>query len=286
VQPTQPSAIALPIRGHPEAMPTHLENIMSHTLVRVLDRKAATGIGVLERKAANHTPRGFTASLRSMATTGRAVIAELKRASPSKGILRENYQPAEIAQSYANAGAAAISVLTDQDFFQGSLDHLAQVSQTVNIPVLRKDFILDPFQILEARAAGADAILLIVAAHTDTTLAELNAFAQQLNLDVLCEVHDGEELDRAVQLGFEVIGVNCRDLKTLLVDPMRHMDLALSLPADVVRVAESGIRGPEDIQNLLQAGYDAFLVGETLMRHADPGVALAQLTTIPSAPRL
>ena len=266
-------------------MPTHLENIMSHTLQRVLNRKASTEIVVLERQAAAHTPRGFAASLRSVAATRPAAIAELKRASPSKGILREHYLPAEIAQGYANAGAAAISVLTDEDFFKGSLEHLKEVSQAVKVPVLRKDFILDPFQILEARAAGADAILLIVAAHTDATLKELDAFAQQLNLDVLCEVHDRGELDRAVALGFEVIGVNCRDLKTLLVDPLRHMDLAQALPANVVRVAESGIRGPEDIDRLLKAGYDAFLIGETFMRHDDPGAALAQLTAMPSASR-
>jgi indole-3-glycerol phosphate synthase len=216
--------------------------------------------------------------VRKAATQGPAMIAELKKASPSKGLLRgEDYRPAAIAQSYEKVGAAAISVLTDEEFFKGSLEDLAAVSAVVKIPVLRKDFILDSFQILEARAAGADAVLLIVAAHTDRDLNELNAEARRMNLDVLCEVHDREELKRAVDLGVEMIGVNSRDLTTMAVDPNVHMELAHFLPAAVVRVAESGVKTAADIERLQAAGYDAFLVGEALMRQPDPAAMLALL---------
>jgi indole-3-glycerol phosphate synthase len=259
-------------------MPTFLDQIMSHTLITVQDRKAAASIPQLERRAASHIPRGFKAALRRAATQGPAIIAEMKKSSPSKGLLRsEDYRPAWIAQGYQKVGAAAISVLTDTEFFKGSLDDLTAVSEVVKIPVLRKDFILDPFQILEARAAGADAILLIVAAHTDATLQELFLAARRLSLDVLCEVHDRAELDRAVSLGADVIGVNSRDLNTMQVNPMVHMELASSLPANVLRVAESGIKTPQDVERLLAAGYDAFLVGEALMRQPDPAAMLALL---------
>jgi len=205
------------------------------------------------------------------------VIAELKKASPSKGVLRDDYKPAVIAKAYENVGAAAISVLTDEEFFKGSLDDLTKVSQAVKIPVLRKDFILDPFQIIEARAAGADAILLIVAAHTDPDLVSLFSAARRMNLDVLCEVHTPEELERAVDLGAEMIGVNCRNLATMHVDLRVHMDMVRAMPAAALRVAESGIKSPVDVDRLLEAGYDAFLVGEALMRQPDPAAALALL---------
>jgi len=261
-------------------MPTYLDQIMSRTLLTVLDRKAATPAGTLERKASAHTPRGFTAALRSAATKGPAVIAEMKKASPSKGVLREDYRPATIAKGYAEVGAAAISVLTDEEFFRGSLDDLTIVSRTVSIPVLRKDFILDPFQILEARAAGADAVLLIVAAHKDSDLRELVASARDLSLDILCEVHDRGEMDRAIDLGCDVIGVNSRDLTTMQVNPMTHTDMARWLPANVLRVAESGIRTSADIDRLTDQGYDAFLIGEALMRQPDPAAALALMTGV------
>jgi len=258
-------------------MPTILDQIMSRTLLSVLDRKAAANIPQLERAAALHIPRGFHASLRKAATQGPAVIAELKKASPSKGVLRDDYRPALIAKGYEQVGAVAISVLTDEPFFKGSLDDMTQVSGAVKIPVLRKDFILDEFQILEARAAGADAVLLIVAAHTDSDLLTLYSAARRLNLDVLVEVHTREELDRAVDLGAEVIGVNCRDLTTMQVDPRVHLDLVRAMPTAVLRVAESGIKSPGDVDRLLEAGYDAFLVGEALMRQPDPAAALALL---------
>ena len=250
---------------------------MSRTLLTVLDRKASANTASLERRAAAHRPRGFAAALRESAKLGPAVIAELKRASPSKGTLREDYRPVAIATGYEATGAAAISVLTDGEFFGGSLDDLERVSEAVKIPVLRKDFILDPFQILEARASGADAILLIVAAHEDGGLKKLAVEARRMGLDVLCEVHDRVELDRAVMLGFDVIGVNSRDLKTLQVSPMVHADLVRHMPANVLRVAESGIRTPQDVERLLAAGYDAFLIGEALMRQPDPSAQLALL---------
>jgi len=258
-------------------MPTQLDQILSRTLLTVMERKQRTDVATLERRAAVHTPRGFVRGLRSAAANGPAVIAELKKASPSKGILRLDYRPAAVAKSYAAVGAAAISVLTDEEFFKGSLDDLDAVSRAVRIPVLRKDFILDAYQIIEARAAGADAILLIVAAHTDAGLRELNAYARTCGLDVLCEVHDLEELKRAVDLGVSAIGVNCRDLKTLQVNRMVHEQVVSAMPANVVRVAESGIRTNADVERLLRIGYDAFLIGEALMRQPDPAAMLALL---------
>jgi indole-3-glycerol phosphate synthase len=258
-------------------MPTQLDQILAHTLLEVKARKATADYGLLERKAATHTPRGFARGLRTVASEGPAIISEIKKASPSKGLIRSDFSPATLAQSFESAGAAALSVLTNGEFFQGSLDDLATASGTVKIPCLRKDFILDPFQVLEARAYGADAILLIVSAHTDAALSDLRDEAHSLGLDVLCETHDREELERAVQLGFDLIGVNSRDLRTFTVRPEVLLELASWMPDGVVKVAESGIRTAEDIAKLRDAGYDAFLVGEALMRQPDPGTALALL---------
>lgn len=258
-------------------MPATLDQIMSRTLLSMLDRKAAADLPALERQAAAHQPRGFATALHNTAARGVAVIAEMKKASPSRGVLRDEYHPAEIARGYAKAGAAALSVLTDEEFFQGSLDHLATASAAVSLPILRKDFILDPFQILEARAAGADAILLIVAAHPDPILHELASAALDLSLDILCEVHDREELERAIGLGFQTIGVNSRNLRSMQVSPENHLTLAEHLPVSTLRVAESGIRTRADIDRLLDAGYDAFLIGEAFMRQPDPAGALALL---------
>lgn len=258
-------------------MGTVLDEIVRRTRLRVAERKAATDLPELERAAARHEPRRFAAGLRRVGREGTAVIAEMKRASPSKGMLREDYWPGEIAKAYEEAGAAAISVLTDEEFFQGSLAHLTEVSGTVRIPVLRKDFIVEEFQILEARAARADAVLLIVASHTDVRLRELGEETGRLELDVLCEVHDREEAERAVGLGFETIGVNCRDLKTMQVDTSAHERMVRWLPDGVLRVAESGIRTRGDVERLQRVGYGAFLVGETLMRQADPGAELREL---------
>ena len=218
-------------------MATVLDEIMAHTLLSVLARKQSTPAALLEQRASGHTPQGFAAALRTAAAKGPAVIAELKKASPSKGLLREDFRPVVIARAFAGVGAAALSVLTDEEFFKGSLADLEAVSAAVTIPVLRKDFILDEYQVLEARAAGADAVLLIVAAHTDETLRSLVKAARELHLDVLCEVHDRDELLRAIDLGVEVIGVNSRNLKTLEVSAQVHGDLVQHMPSAVLRVA-------------------------------------------------
>jgi indole-3-glycerol phosphate synthase len=258
-------------------MPTQLDQILAHTLLEVNARKVSADYAALERKAASHTPRGFTARLRSVSATGPAIISEIKKASPSKGLIRADFYPAALAKAFEGAGAAALSVLTDEEFFQGSLAHLEAASRSVTIPCLRKDFMLDHFQVLEARAAGADAILLIVAAHTDDKLIELRDEALSMELDVLCEVHSREEMDRAVNLGFNLIGVNSRDLRTFVVRPELLLELAVNLPAETVMVAESGIRTAAEIATLRAAGYDAFLIGETLMRQPDPAATLALL---------
>ncbi|CAN5427404.1 indole-3-glycerol phosphate synthase TrpC [soil metagenome] len=258
-------------------MATQLDQILARTLLDVNARKHDADYGLLERKAAAHTPRGFSAGLRAAAAEGPAIIAEIKKASPSKGLIRADFQPAKLARAYQDAGAGAISVLTDCPFFQGSLADLEAASAAVTIPCIRKDFILDPFQVLEARAAGADAILLIVAAHTDIALRDLHAEAVSLGLDVLCEAHDREEIARATDLGFDLIGVNSRDLRTFTVRPDSLLELAAWLPANALHVAESGIRTAEDIAQLQAVGYDAFLIGEAFMRQPDPGASLALL---------
>ena len=258
-------------------MATQLDQILARTLLDVNARKAAADYSQLERRAAAHTPRGFVAGLRAVGTTGPAIIAEIKKASPSKGLIRAEFHPAKLAAGYEQAGAAALSILTDTPFFQGSLADLEAASAAVTIPCIRKDFILDPFQVLEARAAGADAILLIVAAHTNTELRDLHAEAVSLGLDVLCEAHDREEIERAADLGFDLIGVNSRDLRSFTVRTESLLELATFLPPTALHVAESGIRTAEDVALLRGAGYGAFLIGEAFMRQPDPGAALALL---------
>ncbi len=263
-------------------MTTQLDRILAHTRQEVAARRAGTDLAALEREAAARRPRGFEAALRRAAasgdrTGGFAVIAELKKASPSRGLIRADFDPVALAVSLEAAGATALSVLTDREFFQGSLENLARASAAVNIPCLRKDFMVDPFQIVEARAAGADAILLIVAALSDGELRDYYAEAKRMEIDVLCEVHDAAELDRAVTLGFTMIGVNSRNLHTMQVDPDGQIELGRRLPKSVVRVAESGIRTQADMARMAAAGYDAFLIGESLMREANPAAALAGL---------
>ena len=258
-------------------MPTRLDEILAHTLSEVTTRKTTADYAQLERKAAAHTPRGFLAGLRTTAATGPAIIAEIKKASPSKGLIRSDFHPVTLARTFEAAGAAALSVLTDEKFFQGSLAYLEQASAAVRIPCLRKDFMLDPFQVLEARAAGADAILLIVAALSDATLRSLRDEAHAHGLDVLCETHSRAEMDRALDLGFDLIGVNSRDLRTFEVHSDLLLELAATAPPSAMLVAESGIRTAEDIAKLQAAGYRAFLIGESLMRRPDPAEALAQL---------
>ena len=258
-------------------MATQLDQILAHTLLELNARKLTADYGLLERKASAHRPRGFVAGLRAAAAAGPAIIAEIKKASPSKGLIRRDFHPAKHARAYQSAGAAALSILTDEEFFLGSLEDLEAASAAVTIPCLRKDFIIDPFQVLEARAAGADAILLIVAALSDDALHDLRSEAVSLGLDVLCEAHDREEIERASELGFDLIGVNSRDLRSFVVRTESLLELAAFLPANALLVAESGIRTAEDIARLQAVGYGAFLIGEAFMRQPDPGAALALL---------
>lgn len=234
----------------------------------------------LERRAASRQPDGpgFARALRH--TAAPRVIAECKHRSPSKGILRELYDPGAHARAYAQAGAAAISVLTEPTFFDGALEHLEAVRAAVRVPLLRKDFIVTRYQILEAVAAGADAVLLIVGALTDGELRALLRDAASAGVAALVEVHDEEELRRALQAGATIVGVNSRNLRTLGVEPRVHLDLIAAIPRDLTTVAESGLREPGDLQRLEQAGYSAFLVGERLIAQPDPGAALAALRGI------
>jgi indole-3-glycerol phosphate synthase len=221
--------------------------------------------------------RGFRAALARRG--GLHVIAECKRRSPSKGVLRWQYDPAAIAAAYERAGAAAVSVLTEPAFFDGDLDHLRAVRAAVALPVLRKDFVIDAYQIWEARAAGADAVLLIAAALDQPALVDLLAAARRSGLDALVEVHDESELDRALAAGADLVGVNNRNLRTLAVDLDASRRLAALMPRDVVAVAESGLRTGNDLRELQALGYRAFLVGERFMTAHDPGAALAALMT-------
>ncbi len=215
--------------------------------------------------------------MRRVAQHGIAVIAELKKASPSKGLIRADFRPAELAKELESASAAALSVLTDEDFFQGSLDNLRAASASTALPCLRKDFIVDEVQIVEARANGADAILLIVAALGQKELGALAKRARAHGLDVLCEAHDAAELERALDAGFDLIGINSRNLRTFEVNIETALQLAEKIPADCVRVAESGIQSGSDLSRLRSAGYEAFLIGESLMKADRPGQALARL---------
>ena len=257
--------------------PKHLARILIKTRETITTRKQHVSFATLERQAALHTPRGFARALREKAQSSPAIIAELKKASPSKGLIRPDFDAPFLAAELAQSGAAALSVLTDEPFFQGSLEYLETASATVKIPCLRKDFMIDEYQIVEARAHRADAILLIVAALTDAELRTLNDAAHRYELDVLCEVHTAEELERVRDLGCDAYGVNNRDLTTFEVRLENSLDLAGKLPAGAVHVAESGIHTADDIQRLRAAGYHAFLVGESLMRKPSPGAALTQL---------
>ena len=269
-------------------MAAFLDRMVAAARARVAKARREADLRELEGRAERHVPRGFRRALKdthpvakSATRVGQpervAVIAELKKASPSKGLIRAEFRPAELARELEAAGAAALSVLTDEEFFQGSLATLREASAAVKLPCLRKAFIVDEFQLVEARANAADAVLLIAAALTAEELGTLAAVARKRDLDVLCEVHDGEELQRALDAGCDLIGVNARDLRTFNVDLETAFRLAEKIPAAVVKVAESGIRSSEDIARLRAAGYDAFLVGESLMRAERPGEALRGL---------
>ena len=227
---------------------------------------------------ARRDPRGFSAALRTKLAAGRpAVIAEIKKASPSKGVLREHFVPAEIAASYERGGAACLSVLTDEKFFQGCPAFLEEARDACTLPVLRKDFIVDPYQVFEARAMGADCILLIVACLDDALMTDLEAQAQALAMDVLVEVHDAAELERALRLKTPLVGINNRNLRSFEVSLDTTLTLLPALPPERLLVTESGILTPADVQRMRAAGVNAFLVGEAFMRAPDPGAALAGL---------
>jgi indole-3-glycerol phosphate synthase len=256
-------------------MPASLDQILAATRRRVAQTKPGTDLRELESRAQAHEPRGFRRALKIF--DGPAVIAELKKASPSRGLIRAEFDAASLAAELEAAGAAALSVLTDEEFFQGSIENLRRASAATKLPCLRKDFIVDEFQLLEARANCADAILLIVAALTQKELVTLATRARELGLDVLCEAHDREELNRAIDAGCDLIGINNRDLRTFKVDIETAVRLAEFMPKDAVRVAESGIDSGDDIVKLRAAGYHAFLIGESLMKAQSPGGALRSL---------
>lgn len=258
-------------------MPVTLEQIVAGVRQRVSRPKSQQQFAEMGRRATHHLPRGFSAALRRASKTGPAIIAELKRASPSRGIIRGSFHPSVLAAELAQAGATALSVLTEEEHFHGSLANLMEASVAVELPCLRKDFIVNEYQVLEARAHSADAILLIVAALSDSELRTLRDAAQRYGLDVLCEVHDVDELQRALDIGFDTIGVNNRNLRTFEVSLDTAERLAELLPANAVKVAESGIHTGEDLRRLRNAGYDAFLVGESLMKAEHPGDALKEL---------
>ena len=222
--------------------------------------------------------RDFEGAMRAKIAAGQAaVIAEIKKASPSKGVLRADFVPADIAQSYAEHGAACLSVLTDKQFFQGSVDYLKQARASCDLPVLRKDFMIDAYQVYEARAMGADAILLIAACLDDAQMADLEAMARSLDMAVLVEVHDRAELDRALKLKTRLVGINNRNLRTFEVTLQTTLDMLPDVPADRLLVTESGILNAADVKRMRDANVHAFLVGEAFMRAAEPGEALAKL---------
>ena len=246
----------------------------------VAARKVLASLSALDaRAAAQSAPRGFEAALRSKAVNSFALIAEVKKASPSKGLIRADFDPAAHAASYQAGGAACLSVLTDAPYFQGHEDYLIAARAACDLPVLRKDFMVDPWQVAEARSIGADAILIIVAALDDTQMAEIEAAARERGMDVLVEVHNEAELERAAQLKSRVIGVNNRDLKRFVTDLATTERLALLAPAGTLLVSESGISSHADLQRLAAQGIRTFLVGESLMRQADIATATRLLLT-------
>jgi len=261
--------------------PTVLVKILQRKIEEVIERSGKTSIEQLKQKAAmQNPPRGFIKAMLAKVAAGEpAVIAEVKKASPSKGVIREDFNPAEIAESYENAGAACISVLTDRDFFQGHESFLVEARAETDIPLIRKDFIIDEYQIYEARAMGADCILLIVAAFIQDPekLEVLHRLANQLDMDVLVEVHDSEELEIALALDLQMVGINNRNLHNFETSLNNTFDLLDKIPADVLVVTESGIHCIDDVAAMREKGVNAFLVGEAFMRADDPGAELRKL---------
>jgi|SRR5690625_257048 len=260
-------------------MPDILQRILARKSEEVAERSARVSLDELMKRSVDLAPtRGFAAAMEARIERDEpAVIAEIKKASPSKGLIRPDFDPARIARSYEKAGATCLSVLTDAEFFQGSSDYLKRARDACKLPVLRKDFIVDAYQVYEARLIGADCILLIVAALEDGPLLDLTMLAAELDMDVLVEVHDGEELERALGLPAPLIGINNRNLRTFQTSLDTSEDLRDVVPYDRTLVTESGIREPADVQRMREAGIDAFLVGEAFMRADDPGTELKRL---------
>jgi indole-3-glycerol phosphate synthase len=255
-------------------MTTHnfLENILTHKAREVADRKQRCPETALRTKIEHAPPPRSLAE--SLSQNGLSVIAEIKKASPSAGVIREDFHPATIAQSYVKAGVNALSILTDEEFFQGSLDYIARVRELVPCPILRKDFIIDAYQLLEARSVGADAVLLIVAALTPDRLRTLLHQAHEIGLDALVEVHSQPELQIAIDVGAPIIGINNRNLESFVIDLATTEQLAPLAPEGTLLVGESGLRTGDDVQRMIQAGVDAVLVGTHFMKEPDPGLAL------------
>ena len=256
-----------------------LNTILARKTQEVAERSARVPLAALQARVAGAPPvRGFARALQAAIANGdAAVIAEVKKASPSKGVIRPDFHPADIAVSYEFGGAACLSVLTDVDFFQGADAYLQQAREACTLPVLRKDFVIDPYQVYEARVLGADCILLIVAALDDRQLAELSDLAMRLGMDVLVEVHDIDELERALQVPVPLVGINNRNLRTFEVSLDTTLSMKDAVPRDRLLVTESGILGPADVQVMRDAGVNAFLVGEAFMRVEEPGEGLRQL---------
>ncbi len=258
--------------------PTILRDIIARKWEEIAERSAQTSLNELEARAAQQSAcRGFARAMQSTATWRPAVIAEAKRASPSKGVIRENFDPAGIARSYEVGGACCLSVLTDVDFFQGADAYLVAARNACTLPVIRKDFLVDPYQVVEARALGADCVLLIAAALEDAQMAELNAAAGELGMDVLVEVHDRAELDRSLPLGSPLLGINNRDLHTFETRLETTWELLPHIPEDRLVITESGIHSREDVAAMQSRGVNAFLVGEAFMRAEEPGARLQEL---------
>jgi len=259
--------------------PDILKKIIARKQEEIAARRVEVSLAELQARIAEASPvRGFVDSIRKKHAAGdSAVIAEIKKASPSKGILRENFVPAEIAKSYAAAGAACLSVLTDIDFFQGSDEYLQQARGACDLPVIRKDFIIDPYQVTEARVIGADCILLIAACLDDATMQELCSLATDLGMDALVEVHDAEELHRALELDIPLLGINNRNLRTFETSLDTTIELLHQIPDDRIVVTESGIHTRVDVERMRKHDVNTFLVGEAFMREDDPGEKLSEL---------
>lgn len=265
--------------SHSAGIPDILKKIIQRKEQEVAERSAKVSEATLLQQSSDASPpRGFTSSIRRRVEKGQpAVIAEIKKASPSKGVLREDFQPAAIARSYENGGACCLSVLTDADFFQGSEEFLQQARDACSLPVIRKDFMISRYQVAEARAIGADCVLLIVAALDDETLTDLNSYALELGMDVLVEVHDAAELERANKLSPALLGINNRDLRTFDVSLQTTFDLLASVGSNSIVVTESGILEPEHVAAMKQHEVNAFLIGEAFMIADEPGGALQAL---------